>query len=293
VNERTCPIHPRQVKQHWKSEMRLKKDRTGHAMGRPRRESSVVGDPGAKFFWETRGRAQKQETRNKKETEATDVSQTAIHLTKARFLSAEPSPPQTVRSRVQWPVLTRPQMAGFEVTTEASLAGTIAGCAIRLQIVDSKGNVSSEVLVRSTPAHFKAYADLMKSNLSREFANWGASCSTPEQLQKRGATIQAGEAAQTACKQALAEREKFTPIFKRTMLQRVGLKSFKRRRKLIGRLSLTRRIEFNETASPLPVPSLQTSRPPLRPFPGQNASVPSSSRSRSMFLGNAPSSLLH
>jgi hypothetical protein len=118
VNERTCPIHPRQVKQHWKSEMRLKKDRTGHAMGRPRRESSVVGDPGAKFFWETRGRAQKQETRNKKETEATDVSQTAIHLTKARFLSAEPSPPQTVRSRVQWPVLTRPQMAGFEVTTE-------------------------------------------------------------------------------------------------------------------------------------------------------------------------------
>ena len=88
-------------------------------MGRPRRESSVVGDPGAKFFWETRGTAQKQETRNKKETEATDVSQTAIHPTKAGFLSTEPSPPQTVRSRVQWPVLTRPQMAGFEVTTEA------------------------------------------------------------------------------------------------------------------------------------------------------------------------------
>src|SRR6266446_335943 len=101
--------------------MRLKNDRTGHAMGRPRRESSVVGDPGAKFFWETRGTAQKQETRNKKETEATDVSQTAIHPTKAGFLSTEPSPPQTVRSRVQWPVLTRPQMAGFEVTTEGGV----------------------------------------------------------------------------------------------------------------------------------------------------------------------------
>src|SRR5882672_3434299 len=72
-----------------------------------------------------------------------------------------------------------------------------------------------------------------------------------------------------------------------------GLEIVSRRRKLIGRLSLTRRTEFNETASPLPVPSLQTSRPPLRPLPGQNASVPSSSRSRNMFLGNALSSLLH
>jgi len=63
----------------------------------------------------------------------------------------------------------------------------------------------------------------MKSNLSREFANWGASCSTPVQLQKRGATTQAGEAWQTACKQALAEREKFTPIFKRTIATEGGL----------------------------------------------------------------------
>jgi hypothetical protein len=101
--------------------MRLKKDKTGHAMGRPRRESSVVGDPGAKFFCKTLGTAQKQQIRNKKETEPTDASQAALHLTETGLLSEEPSPPQTtVWSRVQWPVLTRPQMAGFEVTTEAN-----------------------------------------------------------------------------------------------------------------------------------------------------------------------------
>jgi hypothetical protein len=47
--------------------------------------------------------------------------------------------------------------------TGKSVAGTISGNAIQLQIVDSKGNVSSEVFVRSTSAQFKAYADEMKS----------------------------------------------------------------------------------------------------------------------------------
>lgn len=44
-----------------------------------------------------------------------------------------------------------------------SLAGTISGNTIRLQIVDSKGNVSSKAFERSSPSQFKAIADEMKS----------------------------------------------------------------------------------------------------------------------------------
>jgi gas vesicle protein len=62
-----------------------------------------------------------------------------------------------------------------------SLAGTISGNAIHLQIVDSSGNVSSETFERSSVSQFKAYADEMKSrgqgiaynakllNLAREY----------------------------------------------------------------------------------------------------------------------------
>jgi hypothetical protein len=44
-----------------------------------------------------------------------------------------------------------------------SLAGTISGNTIRLQLMDSKGNVSSEAFIRSSPDRFKAYADELKS----------------------------------------------------------------------------------------------------------------------------------
>jgi hypothetical protein len=47
----------------------------------------------------------------------------------------------------------------------ASLAGTITGDTIRLQTLDSKGNVSFTSFVRSTPAQFKAYADELKSRV--------------------------------------------------------------------------------------------------------------------------------
>lgn len=62
-----------------------------------------------------------------------------------------------------------------------SLAGTISGNAIHLQIVDSSGNVSSETFERSSASQFKVYADEMKSrgqsiaynakllNLAREY----------------------------------------------------------------------------------------------------------------------------
>lgn len=44
-----------------------------------------------------------------------------------------------------------------------SLAGTISGNAIHLQIVDSSGTVVLESFERSSPSQFKAYADEMKS----------------------------------------------------------------------------------------------------------------------------------
>lgn len=64
------------------------------------------------------------------------------------------------------------------------------------------------------------------ARLSKEFTSWAAGCAPPEALQKRGASEQAVESWETACKQALAERDKFMPILKRTMEQRADLKSF-------------------------------------------------------------------
>src|SRR5580765_4409486 len=44
-----------------------------------------------------------------------------------------------------------------------TLAGTFNGNSIRLQITDSKGNVTSPVLVRGTADEFKRYADSLKA----------------------------------------------------------------------------------------------------------------------------------
>jgi hypothetical protein len=68
-----------------------------------------------------------------------------------------------------------------------SLAGSVSGNTIRLQIVDSHGNVSSESFERSNPSQFKTYADEMKSkgqaivynakllNLARQYSETVAS----------------------------------------------------------------------------------------------------------------------
>ena len=44
-----------------------------------------------------------------------------------------------------------------------SLSGTITGSTIKLQIVDSKGNLATCIFVRGTTADFKAYADQLRS----------------------------------------------------------------------------------------------------------------------------------
>lgn len=210
-----------------------------------------------------------------------------------------------------------------------SLAGTISGSTIHLQIVDSNGNVSSEEFVRSTPAQFKAYADEMKSKgqrlvyntkllslaqeyretvanaenwianaealaeripnakadydkiesemrslvgreqqasdsvtrsqiavavmqediageqvdiqvqqvwdtgigdtgskLEKDLAGWDGSCGTDQELRKQGANDRAIEMWDRACKEVVAERVKFEPIYRRLSEQRADLKSF-------------------------------------------------------------------
>jgi hypothetical protein len=57
-----------------------------------------------------------------------------------------------------------------------NLAGTVSENTIRLQIADSRGNVTSLSFIRSTPAEFKRYADALKSEgerivLSRKLLN--------------------------------------------------------------------------------------------------------------------------
>ena len=44
-----------------------------------------------------------------------------------------------------------------------SIAGTVKGSSIELQIIDSKGNITSDVFVRGAPADFKACVDQLKS----------------------------------------------------------------------------------------------------------------------------------
>jgi len=210
-----------------------------------------------------------------------------------------------------------------------SLAGTFSGNTIRLQVVDTDGNVSSEEFQRSSPSQFKAYADEMKSKgraiaystkllnlaqqyretvanaenwianaeahasripnakadydkiesqmrslvgreqgtldsatrsqisvavtqadiageevdiqvqqiwdfgigdsgtkLEKEFTGWDGNCGTDQELRKQGATDRAVEAWDRACKDVVAEREKFEAIYKRMSQQRADLKSF-------------------------------------------------------------------
>jgi len=64
------------------------------------------------------------------------------------------------------------------------------------------------------------------TGLYRNFANWDGNCGGADQMRSRGASPQSIEAWQGGCRQALAEREKFIPTYKRIMEQRVQLKLF-------------------------------------------------------------------
>ena len=64
------------------------------------------------------------------------------------------------------------------------------------------------------------------TGLYKNFTNWDGNCGNPDKLRSRGAAPQSIEGWESGCKQAFAEREKFIPIYKRIMEQRVQLKSF-------------------------------------------------------------------
>jgi hypothetical protein len=75
--------------------MRLKRDKPGDALGRPSWQSSLLRDPGAKFLPQSGGKHEKYNL---------ERMSTSITVQESEF---------------EWPVLNRPQMAGFGVTTEA------------------------------------------------------------------------------------------------------------------------------------------------------------------------------
>jgi hypothetical protein len=64
------------------------------------------------------------------------------------------------------------------------------------------------------------------TGLYRDFTDWDGDCGNADQLRNRGAAPQSIEAWESGCKQALAERETFMPIYKRIMEQRAQLKAF-------------------------------------------------------------------
>lgn len=63
-------------------------------------------------------------------------------------------------------------------------------------------------------------------DLSNGFANGPTNCGNVSELERRGASDQAIEAWENACKQMIEERDKFQPIFKQIMEQRAELKAF-------------------------------------------------------------------
>lgn len=67
------------------------------------------------------------------------------------------------------------------------------------------------------------------AGLYKSFANWRGNCGDPDDLRARydhGASAQTVETWESACKQALAERESFVPTYKQIMERRAQLKSF-------------------------------------------------------------------
>jgi hypothetical protein len=76
--------------------MCLKRDKRGNAVDRPSWESSLLGDPGAKFSVENRGQAQtkrKWEKRKKRRPVETDGSHRADGGIKSKLVSGS-DPPQ-------------------------------------------------------------------------------------------------------------------------------------------------------------------------------------------------------
>jgi hypothetical protein len=63
-------------------------------------------------------------------------------------------------------------------------------------------------------------------SLERTLSNWDGNCGTPEELRKRGASPESVDSWVTACKEAVDERAKFGPVFRRFMDQRRELKSY-------------------------------------------------------------------
>jgi hypothetical protein len=62
-------------------------------------------------------------------------------------------------------------------------------------------------------------------SLYESFAEWDEKCGAPDDLQRHGATTQAIQNWETACKSAVTEKQKFIPIFKHIRSQRAEVKA--------------------------------------------------------------------
>jgi hypothetical protein len=64
------------------------------------------------------------------------------------------------------------------------------------------------------------------TKLEKEFTDWDGNCGTDQELRKQGATTESAEAWHKACRDVLAERAKFGPIYRRISDERADLRSF-------------------------------------------------------------------
>lgn len=103
--------------------------KTGDAVGRPRRESLLPGHPDAKFFRGKRSTGTKRQKASRQDEAPLRRITIMVSLRGVKGLAMnarcagalDPAPAHrknTFRAMSLWPVLKRPRMAGFEVTTE-------------------------------------------------------------------------------------------------------------------------------------------------------------------------------
>lgn len=64
------------------------------------------------------------------------------------------------------------------------------------------------------------------TKLEKEFTDWDGHCGTDQELRKQGASTQTTETWDEACREGLAERAKFGPIYRRMSNERADLRSF-------------------------------------------------------------------
>jgi hypothetical protein len=116
------------------------------------------------------------------------------------------------------------QMRSLVAQERSEPSGSVARTQISVRV--GQGDIAGEQTDIEVNRVWDLGIEEPGAELYRDFTDWDGNCGNPDELRSRGAAPQSIEAWESGCKQALAERETFMPIYKRIMEQRAQLKSF-------------------------------------------------------------------